>query len=61
VRKLKSMDGDCICLFLEVARTGRGVNRQHKDVDRASEVIHCFALRKSDYCTTGTYQAVQKG
>jgi hypothetical protein len=42
VRKLKSMDWDRIRIFLEVARTGMRVNRQHMDVNRASMVHSLF-------------------
>jgi hypothetical protein len=38
VRKLKSMDWDRIRIFLEVARTGMRVNRQHM-VKRPTPVL----------------------
>ena len=59
VRKLKSMDWDRIRIFLEVARTGQiarsrraarrlgmRVNRQHKGVNRASEVNSLFRVEE---------------
>jgi hypothetical protein len=39
VRKSKSIDCDRIRIFVEVARTGMRVNRQRKDVNRASEIV----------------------
>ncbi|SIO63066.1 hypothetical protein SAMN05443247_09563 [Bradyrhizobium erythrophlei] len=46
VRKLKSMDGDRIRIFLEVARTGVRDNRQYKDANRASEVHSLFRIEE---------------
>ena len=60
MRKLKSVDRDRIRIFLEVACTGVRMNCRHKDDNRASESIHCFALRNTDYCTTGICRAVEK-
>jgi len=55
------MDCDRIRIILEVARAAMRVNREHKDVNSAAgEVIHCFALRNTDYRTTRICQAVQK-
>ena len=56
MRKLKSMNSDRIRIFLEVARTGVRVNRQHKDIIALVRAIHCFVLRNTDYCTTSIYQ-----
>jgi hypothetical protein len=33
-------------IFLEVARTGMRVNRQHKDVNRASQVHSLFRIEE---------------
>jgi hypothetical protein len=40
------MDCDRIRIFVEVARTGMRVNRQRRDVDRASEVHSLFRLEE---------------
>ena len=52
------MDRDRIRIFLMVACTGMRMNRHHKDVNRVSEVP-CFALRNTDFRTTGIWWAVE--
>jgi|RhiMetdeSRZDD1v2_1073273.scaffolds.fasta_scaffold656972_2 hypothetical protein len=42
VRKLKSMVWDRIRIFLTASCTGMRMNRQHKDVNRVSEVHSLF-------------------